>query len=829
MADNPIAITQNLSELFSDAIGGCRVILFSAPAGCGKTSSAIELLRRGGIEYKSLDAGAPDFARRLAGVLPDERSAPIPPGTASPVVSDGKTVSSSDGGVLLVDNLQSIDKAGEDALSEQIRTHPLSRFILCGRCPLPGWLVQYEAERTELTIEPEDLMLDSMALEEVSRGRGLELSRDELGEIIQLTEGYPLMAMLVLDELGRRAARGMRAARFSEDVYESVRTRIFNYLQKVIYADFSLEERSLMLSVSPFEYFDASLAEVLTSNPRVESIIGRFQRDTRMFSQNAFGRLTFWPLWQSFLIWQMEQEWSRPERQALYARAAMYFEQSGDHVLAIRCHDLCGERHKVIELLERHSRLNPRRGYFRELAPYYLALPEDDIASSPDLMMGMSMLMLLLADYPASRYWYDRLKVYASGKDVTARRRRAAESDLLYLDVALNFRPDSSLSQLLVSAARALGSGSLDRDVFSFSVTSGLPSIMNGGRDFSEWSRHDWMLYKTLAKPVARVLGRDGVGLPLCAITESRFTRGEDVRASVLTLAATIPEICLHGTPDIEFAATSLIARVQLDSGSADDARQTLTVLRRGFVERGESFFLPNIDAALARIDLRRGDRTAWESWHRSKAPTDLLTPFVMDRYRYLTLAQVELALGDAERALLVLAPWRRILSETHRTIDSITLHVIEAIAQWRLRQEPDGPVDVGEWQDSLGQALDVAQSYSFVQPISTFGIAVLPLLQTVEWSKDPTFMRRLLAATRRTASFYPDFLREPMRLARPLTPTEERVLRLLASDMSNAKIGEVLGIRLPTVKSHVSHIMQKLGVTSRAKARTAAQQLGIL
>lgn len=46
---------------------------------------------------------------------------------------------------------------------------------------------------------------------------------------------------------------------------------------------------------------------------------------------------------------------------------------------------------------------------------------------------------------------------------------------------------------------------------------------------------------------------------------------------------------------------------------------------------------------------------------------------------------------------------------------------------------------------------------------------------------------------------------------------------------MSNAKIGEVLGIRLPTVKSHVSHIMQKLGVTSRAKARTAAQQLGIL
>ena len=55
----------------------------------------------------------------------------------------------------------------------------------------------------------------------------------------------------------------------------------------------------------------------------------------------------------------------------------------------------------------------------------------------------------------------------------------------------------------------------------AFSVTSALPSIMNGGKDFSPWSRQDDMLYRTMRIPLETVLGRDGVGLADCAIAES--------------------------------------------------------------------------------------------------------------------------------------------------------------------------------------------------------------------------------------------------------------------------------------------------------------------
>lgn len=49
------------------------------------------------------------------------------------------------------------------------------------------------------------------------------------------------------------------------------------------------------------------------------------------------------------------------------------------------------------------------------------------------------------------------------------------------------------------------------------------------------------------------------------------------------------------------------------------------------------------------------------------------------------------------------------------------------------------------------------------------------------------------------------------------------------SADLSNAAIGEILEIKLLTVKAHVSHIMQKLDVTTRAKAKAAARKLGLV
>jgi NarL family two-component system response regulator LiaR len=71
--------------------------------------------------------------------------------------------------------------------------------------------------------------------------------------------------------------------------------------------------------------------------------------------------------------------------------------------------------------------------------------------------------------------------------------------------------------------------------------------------------------------------------------------------------------------------------------------------------------------------------------------------------------------------------------------------------------------------------------------------------------------------------------VRTPDRSADVLTQRETEVLRLLARGMSNQEIAQTLIIGEQTVKSHVSHILAKLGVPSRTQAALYAIRTGLV
>ena len=61
------------------------------------------------------------------------------------------------------------------------------------------------------------------------------------------------------------------------------------------------------------------------------------------------------------------------------------------------------------------------------------------------------------------------------------------------------------------------------------------------------------------------------------------------------------------------------------------------------------------------------------------------------------------------------------------------------------------------------------------------------------------------------------------------LTPRELEVLKLVASGSSNREIGRTLLLSEATLKSHLVHIYDKLGVRSRTSAVAAARKQGVL
>ena len=83
-----------------------------------------------------------------------------------------------------------------------------------------------------------------------------------------------------------------------------------------------------------------------------------------------------------------------------------------------------------------------------------------------------------------------------------------------------------------------------------------------------------------------------------------------------------------------------------------------------------------------------------------------------------------------------------------------------------------------------------------------------------------PSITRRLIEryATRRTS-----------RQLEALTEREEEVLRLMARGLGNQEIAQKLFVTEATVKTHVNHILDKLGASNRVQAVVVAYESGLV
>lgn len=785
MSDNPpIIIKPSLAEVFLIGWERCRVILFSAPCGCGKTATATALLRDHTV--CTLNAADAEF-------LPKN----VPKGCDA----------------VLVDDLQSLlEPDRQQALCDLIRTRPNLHFVLLSRGRVPGWLMPFQFAGIMLTIETEALLFDRTTSQRMLKAYGVTVSPGGMTAIQRDFRGYPLaMGMLC-----RRLSQGTE---YGTTVYDACKREVFVYYDDAVYRRFDAPLRQLLVSLAPFESFHLELAEMVSGDPRAGERLGVIQRDTTMLRFDGLDTYHFWPIFREFLMWELRQTLTDAEQRILYSRAALYYELHDELGKALDCYSLAGEQSKVSALLVKNAEQHPGIGHYREMQHYYFALPRAEVLRSPSLMCGMSMLSAMCLDYEASEQWYNALQSYAAQLKRSDAEYKSVQGKLAYLDIGLPQRWSKGLVEVIGGVFRVMTDKQLN--VPSFSVTSTLPSIMNGGKDFCEWSKRDDLLYATMRKPIEAVFGRDGVGLADCAICESKFEKGEDVSKRLLTLMSRLGEIQACGTQDIEFAVIGLLARVQVSQGKARAALDSIKSLRTKCLDTGQTRFLPNIDAMLCRIQLRLGDTEAVRMWLQEKAPKNDVRLWAMWRYQYLTRVMVQLAEGEYDEALLLLVRLLPYCERCGRVMDGIHIRLLMALCHERLGDE--------DWKAELCAALDACFEHKFIWPVAQYGVAILPLLDECGWEQGASYLSELIAAARAQAVQYPRFLKQEVLPVESLSAAETQVLKLLCENLSNQEIGGILNVKLATVKTHVSRILQKLGVSRRSEAKDVAEKLHLI
>ncbi|MFC0004461.1 response regulator [Micromonospora siamensis] len=104
--------------------------------------------------------------------------------------------------------------------------------------------------------------------------------------------------------------------------------------------------------------------------------------------------------------------------------------------------------------------------------------------------------------------------------------------------------------------------------------------------------------------------------------------------------------------------------------------------------------------------------------------------------------------------------------------------------------------------------------------------VAAIRTVAAGEAAVTPRILKRLLD---RLAELLPDPAAEPRRLFSALTEREREVLVQVARGLSNAEIARVLAVSETTVKTHVGHVLTKLGLRDRVQAVVLAYESGLV
>lgn len=779
-----IIIKPLLEKLFWNGWKQHQIIMFTAPCGFGKTTVAKALLSKEKVcEISVLDS---EF-------LPED-------------ILHKSTV-------VLIDDLQYLlDRKKQRRLCDLILARADLHFVFLSRGHLPGWLMPFQLDGNMLILEASQLKFDPLIAQKMLESQCTQLSDNQKNELIRLTDGYPAALSIICRKL-------KNGAKFTKETIPKIEYDLFFYFEDAIYMRFEAPLRYFLLSIAPFESFNIEFARIVSEDSRAGEFLGTIQRDTNMLSFDKTKTYHIYPFFQRFLLWLLQQQFTTAEHNMLYSRAAQYYELNRDLENALKFYSLAGEQNKVWGLLVKNSEENPNDGNYFEMKNYYFALSRDEVLKSPSLISGMSMLTALCMDYEASESWYKDLQNYLAHLNKEDYEYKNVKAKLIYLDIGLPQRHSQGLIKTIISTYRLVIETRFK--ISPLSITNMLPSIMNGDKDFCYWSKKDDILYGPMKKPLETLLGKGGIGIVDCGICESKFEKGEDVSKRLLTLMSRLGEIQARGTPEVEFAVIGLLARVQISQGNARTALESIQSLRDKFCETGQTRFLGNIDAMICRINLQLGNIQAAHIWFQDKAPKNDVQLWIMWRYQYLTRVMVQIYEEDYEDALILLSRLLPYFNQCKRVMDSIYIHMLKSLCHEALGGK--------SWRDELNIALDSCYEYNFIWPVAQYGVAILPLLKKSKWTKDLDYLNELISATRVQAAQYPKFLKSQRQLVEPLSPAENQVLSLLCENLTNQEIGDILGIKLSTVKSHVSHILHKLGVNRRSEAKTVAEELQLI
>jgi len=858
--------------LFELLSGAGRVTEVSASAGSGKTlllrswiSETGRAERAAWVPVQGEERDPQRFWLSVLGALRDTGagSKVVRPLTAAPDL-DGWTVVerllADLGGLedrvwLVVDDVHELRSA--EALRQLelllLRAPFELRFVLTTRHDLRLGLhrLRLEGELTE--IRAADLRFTVEEAKALYQAAGIPLSDAALGLLYERTEGWAAGLRLAALSLAGHPEPERFAAEFSG----SERT-VAEYLLAEVLERQPEPVRRLLLRTSVLERVNGELADLLTGGSGGERILQQLEQ-ANTFVSALDARRSWFRYHRLFAdLLQLELRGSaQAELPALHAAAARWYAEHGYLVESVRHAQAAQDWGLAARLLSDHwvgFGLNGLGATAHELLARF---PGGVIAADAELAARMAGDELARGSLEeAERY----LALATRGLESVPADRRG-RSRVVLAAVRMRFarqRGDvpavaEQARQLLAPAVAAGPAGlGLGGDLRMLALIDlGIAEMWTAR--FEEADRHledGIALARRLGRPYLEVTGlaywaqlvswrsfRQGAQRGMQAIElAGRHGWTEEPVAGVAYLALGVAEVAQgrleEAERSLERAERTLRAEVEPAAGMRLHFGRGMLALARG--RYAEALAAIRAAERLASLLVTEHTLASRARSHRLQA---LVRMGETQRVEHIlaemdgaergsgemrnAVAALRLAQDDPEAAIAALAP----VIEGSVPLTNAHLWVVQAFLLDAIAHDALG--DAGAARRALERALDLARPEGLLYPFLADPAPELLERHRRNGTAHAALIGQILnVLAGRKPDSHPG---EPQHLREPLSHSETRVLRYLPTKLSAPEIADQLYLSVNTVKTHMRHVYDKLGVHRRHEAVEQARALGLL
>jgi ATP/maltotriose-dependent transcriptional regulator MalT len=705
---------------------------------------------------------------------------------------------------------------------------------------------------------------------------GLELPPESVAALERRTEGWVAgLQLAALSLRGRSNPAGFVRA------FTGTHRFVLDYLSEEVLDRQPERLRRFLLETSILDRLSASVVGEVTGHADAGDLLAEAERANLFLVPLDEERhwYRYHHLFAELLRARLRQQ---PDReQELHQKAAGWHEAHGLVDDAIRHALGAGEPLWAARLVERHVEELINRGERVTLDRWLSTLPADVVRSRPRLLLSRATSTLIAGRLAEAEQLIGLADTAPIGEqdqhDPSVGREASLTANVAA--AAASLRAEVALLRGDASGERAAAAKAVTRLTPEDRVLSTFPGY--------HFAMADWLdgRVREAERGLAAVVAeRQAAGVPFFALWAAydlgQVQRAQgQLRAAMRTYQRALEEAAPPGRPPIPAAGMALVGMAEVElqrshladalghategaglcrqlvnagplvsglavlawirqvTGDPAGALEAITEAEGAVPNREVASLLNPVIATRARLLLAKGDIAGAQRWVEERGVSEDSEPQYPREPEYLVLARLLLARHAPERALRLLDPLANAAQAQERIDSLIQVRALQALA-YQAVGDPERALD------ALAGALRLGWPEGYVRVFADEGPPMGTLLRRlvairrrgdVPMAGEPVpldYLGRILrafgVAGQRPAR--PDREATVMAgLVEPLTDRELEVLRLLAAGRRNREIADQLVVTLDTVKKHLTHIFDKLGVTSRTQALAHARQLGLI